>query len=404
MVWRGEWTGWIGRPHFQLMTPRTHVPLAWRNMLADRKRLIRSVSGIGFAVLLMLLQLGFRVAFIDSSLEILRNLDGDIFIVSATKFRFGRKDPFPRRYLYASRGVEGVQSARPIYGEWMNSFWKNPQTKKTHIIQVLAFDPDQPVFLFPEVKQHLDALRQPDTALFDTRGRDFVGQADDGTVSELARRRIRVVGTFALGPDFITDGTVITSDRTFLDLFSASSNSDELTDVEIGVVKVRPGFSIENVQASLRNALPKGVAVLTRDQLFELEKKFQNDVSPVGPIFMLGTAIGFVVGMVISYQILYTDLSDQIPQYATLKAMGYENSYLVRVVLQQAFFYAVVGFIPAWLVGIGLFHAAAEVMLVPMRMSLAIALGCFVLTVAMCILSGVFAVRRVMAANPADLF
>ena len=150
--------------------------------------------------------------------------------------------------------------------------------------------------------------------------------------------------------------------------------------------------------------MPTGVAVLTRDQLLALEERFQNDVSPVGPIFMLGTAIGFIVGMVISYQILYTDLSDQIPQYATLKAMGYENSYLVRVVLQQAFFYAVVGFVPAWLAGIALYHAAAEVMLVPMRMSLSITFGCFALTVVMCVLSGVFAVRRVMAANPADLF
>ena len=399
-----EWTEWLARLPRQLTLPHAHVPLAWRNMLADRRRLLRSVSGIGFAVLLMLLQLGFRVAFIDSSLEILRNLDGDIFIVSATKFRFGRKDPFPRRYLYASRGVEGVQSARPVYGEWMSSFWKNPQTLKTHIIQVLAFEPDQPVFLFLEVKQHLEELRQPDTALFDTRGRDFVGHAENGTVSELAKRRIRVVGTFKLGPDFITDGTLITSDRTFLDLFSASSNSDELTDVEVGVVKVRPGFSIGKVQAALRNALPAGVSVLTRGQLFALETKFQNDVSPVGPIFMLGTAIGFIVGMVISYQILYTDLSDQIPQYATLRAMGYENSYLVRVVLQQAFFYAVVGFVPAWLAGIALFHFVAEVMLVPMRMSLPIAFSCFALTVVMCVLSGIFAVRRVVAANPADLF
>lgn len=394
---------WSGRVVW-LAPFRGHVPLAWRNMMADRRRLVRSISGIGFAVLLMQLQLGFRVGFLDSALQILRNLDGDIFIVSSTKFRFGRKDPFPRRDLYAARGVVGVEWARPIYGEWMSSFWKNPQTQKTHLVQVLAFDPDQPVFLFPEVGAHLKELRQPDTALFDTRGRPFVGGADDGIVSELARRRIRIVGTFALGPDFTTDGTLITSDRTFLNLFSSTWHRDELTDVEVGVIKVGSGSSVSEVRARLQEALPKGVSILTREQLFALETKFQNDVSPVGPIFLLGTAIGFIVGMVIAYQILYTDISDQVSQYATLKAMGYEDSYLIGIVLQQSFFYAAVGFIPAWLVASALYRLVGDIMLIPMQMSLTIAFGTFALTVFMCVLSGIFAIKRVIAANPADLF
>ena len=167
---------------------KSEVPLALRNILADKRRFVRSSSGIAFAVLLMLLQLGFRGAFIDSALAVFQKIDGDIFLTSATKFRFGRKDPFSRRQLYAARGVEGVESARPIYAEWTTSIWKNPQTRKTYTAQVLAFDPDQPVFLFPEVAEHLEELRQPNTALFDNRARRFMGVADAGTMTELSLR------------------------------------------------------------------------------------------------------------------------------------------------------------------------------------------------------------------------
>src|SRR5579871_6238578 len=81
------------------------VPLAWRNLSSDKSRLLRAISGISFAVLLIMIQLGFREAFLDSALAIIRNIDGDIFITSATKFRFGRKDAFSYRMVYAARAV-----------------------------------------------------------------------------------------------------------------------------------------------------------------------------------------------------------------------------------------------------------------------------------------------------------
>lgn len=228
----------------------TAIALAWHNLLADKRRLIRSTGGIAFAALLMLLQVGFRGAYLESALEVINRIDGDIFITSATKFRFGRKDPFSRRQLYAARGVDGVEWARPIYGEWMASAWKNPQTRKIYNVQVLAFDPDQPVFLFPDVDAHLQDLKLLDTALYDQRARRLLGSATAGTLTELARREIRVVGTFALGPDFTTDGTVITSDRTFQKFFATHALAPgELADVEFGVVKISPRLQGRGCQA-----------------------------------------------------------------------------------------------------------------------------------------------------------
>jgi putative ABC transport system permease protein len=150
--------------------------------------------------------------------------------------------------------------------------------------------------------------------------------------------------------------------------------------------------------------LPAGVVVRTKAELLELETKFQNNVSPVGPIFTLGTAIGFIVGIMITYQILYTDLSDQLPQYATLKAMGYADAYLMRVVIEQATFYGLVGFVPALVCGVMLYWVIGEIALLPLRMSAGIVLGTLVLTVGMCVLSGLLVVRRVLAVDPAEVF
>jgi putative ABC transport system permease protein len=400
------WRGLVGgvRDHRRdlALAPRG-VPLAWRNIWADKRRLMRSCSAIGFAVLLMLVQLGLRGAFLDSALEIVRDIDGDIVLASSTKFRVGRKDAFSRRHLYAARAVPGVATARPIYGEWMTSIWKNPEDHKGFAVRVLAFDPDQPVFLIPEINARLEQLKQPDAVMVDSRARRFLGRAAAGSETELSRRAVRVVGTFALGPDFTTDGTVVMSDRNFLKFFSDRGEGD-LADVELGVIKLLPGHDVERVQADLRRALPGSMAVLTKPELVDLETEFQSTVSPVGPIFTLGTAIGFIVGMLISYQVLYTDLSDHRAQYATLKAMGYENGYLVRVVVAQSAFYALVGFVPAWILGILLFAVVGELALLPLTMTPALTMWSLTLTLGMCIVSGLVAVRRVASADPADVF
>jgi putative ABC transport system permease protein len=380
------------------------VPLAWRNICADKPRLARSCGAIGFAVLLMLVQLGLRGAFLDSALEIVRDIDGDIVLMSSAKSRVGRKDAFSRRQLYEAHAVPGVATARPIYGEWMNSIWKNPEDHKSYAVRVLAFDPDQPVFLIPEINARLEQLKQPDTVIVDSRARRFLGRATAGAETELSRRAVHVVGTFALGPDFTTDGTVVMSDRNFLKFFADPRRQGDLADVELGVIKVLPGHAVDDVEAALRRALPSSITVLSKPELLEFETGFQSTVSPVGPIFSLGTAIGFIVGMMISYQVLYTDLSDHRAQYATLKAMGYENGYLVRMVVAQSAFHALVAFAPAWLLGTLLFAVVGELALLPLRMTVGLSLLSLALTVAMCVLSGLVAVRRVVSADPAEVF
>ena len=381
------------------------VPLARRNLLANTPRLIRSVSGIAFAVLLMIVELGFRDSFLESMIMNVRAVDADIMLTSSAKYQVDRISPFSRRQLYEARGVPGVASARPIYIDRIAPVWKNPQDHQLFRITAYGFDPDQPVFLFPVATAKLEALRQPDTVMVDHRARTFLGEADEGTETELARRQIRVVGTFELGPNFYSDGNVIMSDRNFFKFFGARGSTDnDLPDIEIGAVKVLPGFKVSDVKASLRAALPPNVVVLTKAELVDEENQYNAKVSPVGPIFAIGTIIGFAVGMMISYQILFSELSDQRSQYATLKAMGYRNSYLVKVVLQQAVFYALIGYVPAWILSFLALRGIGQLVLLPVGISFALTVTSLAMTVVMCTVSALIAVRRVISADPAELF
>jgi putative ABC transport system permease protein len=391
-------------PHsLSAMENSSAVPLAWRNLVSNKPRLLRSLAGIAFATLLMMTEIAFYNGFVGSNLLPIRSLDGDIMLVGSTKYEFARSAPLSRRQLYQARSMPGVASVRPLYVKRL-ALWRNPQNLKLFDVQVFAFDPDQPVFLLPELNAYLDDLRQPDTVIVDRRARTHVGVANTGTETELTYRGIRVVGTFWLGPNFSAHGTVLMSDWTFLKVFgSGTSNFDDLANLDIAVVKLQAGENVSSVQEALRSIMPDNVATLTKSELIDRESKFVAQFLPVGPVFGIGTLVGFAVGMLISYQILFSELSDQLPQYATLTAMGYQGGYLIKIVLQQAFLYAILGYVPAWMLCYPIFHLMSDMALIPMTLSVELTAISFAFTVAMCIGAALIAVRRVIAADPAEL-
>jgi len=379
------------------------VPLAWRNLIANKRRLARSSAGIGFAVLLMLVQLGFERGFFDASLATVRQLDGDLFVMSAGKYRFGSSDPFAPGDLIAARRVAGVAAVSPLYASWQGFFWQPPGEDQPYLVQVFAFEPDHPAFQLPEIRAASARLTQADAVIVDRRARGFLGMASGAGDARLNGHVVHIVGSFAQGPDFMSDGTVMMSAATFAHLLPGNRAAAAMP-VEFGIVTLRPGADPAGVRRALQAALPADLRVLTKPQLVAFERNFQADLSSAGPIFWLGTLVGFVVGMLISYQIIYTDLSDQLPQYATLKGMGYRSGYLVRVVLAQAALSALAGFVPAWLLCLVVYRAIGALALLPLHMTLSLTALSFALTLGMCLLSALLAIRRVIAADPAEIF
>ncbi|MGA8400374.1 MAG: FtsX-like permease family protein [Stellaceae bacterium] len=378
------------------------VPLAWRNLIADKWRLVRASAGIAFAVLLMLVQLGFEQSFFVASLSAVAQLDGDLFVQNASKYRFGTRNPFASKDLETIKSVPGIATAAPLYADWTDFFWTSPIDNKPHLVRVFAFGPDAPaVFSIPGIVSQQALLKADDTVLIDSRSRRFLGMDGNVTEAKLNGETMHVAGKFELGPDFMSDGTVVMNNRTFAKFFRTVPAG---MPVETAVIKVQSGQNPGDVQTRLRATLPATLRVFTKAELVQFESDFQAKLSSAAPIFWLGALVGFVVGTLISYQIIYTELSDRLPQYATLKGIGYSNGYLTGSVMRQALLTGIAGYVPAWLLCLAVYRVVGHIALLPLQMTWQLTVISLALTLGMCLLAGAIALRRVLTADPAEIF
>jgi putative ABC transport system permease protein len=394
------------------MTTRT--PLAWLNLTHDRRRFALSLAGVGFAVVLMFIEMGFYNALLDATVALIDRFDADLVLVSASKTSLQALGTVPRRRLAQARGVAGVESVRPLYLERIRSVWHRPRDGR-RVVRVLGVDPDEPALSFDELHQHADALRLPNRVLFDRAARPDFGRPDRHTDgAELAGRDVRLAGTFRLGTDFVNEGNVLLGAPAFAHFFPVPGGS-ALRRVEVGLIRLAPGADPEQVRARLNEALRAGVRTarnaggddveaVTVGELRDRERAFWRTSTPVGFVFGLGLGMGLIVGVVICYQVLATDVADHLPEFATLKAMGYGDAYLGGVVLRQALWLAAVGFVPGAALSGLLYWLLGELTGLPLRLTLLRAGLVLLLTVVMCGLSGLLTLRKVRTADPADLF
>ncbi|MEM9264222.1 MAG: ABC transporter permease DevC [Cyanobacteria bacterium P01_F01_bin.13] len=385
------------------------IPLAWLNLTHDRRRFATSLAGVGFAVLLMFMFNGFMNALYDSQLQLLNRFNGEIIMVNRLRSNMFVPRAFARRRLYQVRAFEGVQAAYAIYISEVN--WKNPENRKSRGVRVIAINPDEPVLNIPEIETYRQVLKLPETALMDTKSRAEVGPVEAGVVSELADRRIRLVGTFTMGTDFASgNGNLLMSDQNFLRYFADRGPEEDkrsFATADIGVVKLEPGTNVGRLVDTLRENLPNDVLVMARDGdngFVIRERKYWQENSNIGFVFSLLTSMGFFVGIILVYQILYTDVADHWAEYATLKAMGYKNAYLLGVVMQEALVLSVLGFIPGVLVSQLLYTAAGNATGLFFQMTPERIVNLLIATFIMCLVSGAIAVRKVQTTDPADVF
>lgn len=380
------------------------TPLGWLQLRHDRGRFLVAVAGIAFADLLMFMQLGFQAALYNSNTRLNRSFKADVVLISPKALNLQNLSTFPRRRLLQALDVPGVEEAQGLYIRTVT--WRNPQTLRSATVQVLGFDPDADVLRLPEVMAQADRLKLPDTVLFDRGARGQYKQAiarvDRGerVTSEIERRTITVEGLFHLGASFGADATLMASDQTFLRMFPRVSAGS----VSVGLLTLAPGQPSGPVVTALQRHLPDDVRVLSDADFVQFEENYWRVASPVGFIFGLGTAMAFAVGVVIVYQVLSADVNAHLQEYATFKAMGFRNRYLLVVVVEQALILAALGFVPGALMPLWLYAVAAKATSLPIAMTAGRAATVFVLTLVMCLASGAIATRRLQAADPAELF
>ena len=385
------------------------TPLAWRQLMKEKTRLVVAVAGITFADMLIFIQMGFESALFDSAIQPHRNLQADLVLINPQFQTLFSVKSFSRERLYQALSYNGVKSVSSIYIS--TGQWRNPQTKMDRSILVWGVDPAAPGLKFPELQAKKDDLKQLNQVVFDEASRPEYGEigsifrATGKFNAELSGKNVSVKGLFQNGASFAADGNVVTSDSTFLQLFP-TRKADQ---IEVGLITLQPGADIEKVKAQLQIGLnpdPKNpfVEVGTPETFAQKEKTYWANGTGIGFIFSLGVIVGFIVGIVIVYQVLYSDVSDHLPEYATLKAMGYTDNYLLRVLLQEALFLAALGYLPAFFLSFGLYQVTFAATLLPIYMKVDRAINVFFLTVIMCTVSGAIAMRKLRSADPADIF
>ena len=380
------------------------IPLAWLLLTRQPVRLAIALAGISFAGILMFMQLGFRDGLFDASVTIHRLFDADLVLTSPRSMSSISMAGFPERRLIQTLADPEVADVSPVH--WNFVLWRNPETITTRSILALGFEPSDPLLIDPLVQKQSSFLRQKGRVLFDERSRNEFGPVAEWfrsgkTVdSEVAGVRLRVAGLVQLGPSFGADGNMIISRETFRSIIPNSSRGS----IELGLIRLIPGSDPILVADRLKEQLPNDITIFTKEQFIEFEKNYWRSSTAIGFIFTLGAAMGFVVGCVIVYQILYGDVSDHLAEYATLMAMGYRLKDLLAVVAREGLLLALIGYLPAYAAGEGLYALIRTSTKLPVAMEFNRAFLVLSMILVMCLGSALLAMRKLVDADPAEIF
>lgn len=379
------------------------TPLAWNNLTHDVKRLLVATAGVGFAVILMFMELGFWGALLESTVQILRRADGEIFLVGTGHYSLISGERFDARALQRAQQVAGVTSAKPIYMEGMGGLLRSGESV-SRPIRVIAVDWADSPLRIGDPAETAAAISSPRAALADSQSRSKY-QLTSGGPFFLNDTPLFIAGHFELGIDFSTDGNLLMSSGSFAEYFPFRTGSgDPLQRVDIGVVKLAPRANVKTVLAELNQVLAPGVVAYSRDELIGREKFFWQTNAPLGYIFMVGAIMGFIVGVVICYQIIYSDINDHMREFATLKAMGYRAPFFRGLVFRQSLYMAGLGFVPGLAVSWVGYELIRNVTGLTLHLDLTTAVTVFLATATMCSISGYLAVGKLLSSDPAELF
>jgi putative ABC transport system permease protein len=385
------------------------VGMAWSNLRHRPRRTLSAIAGLAFAILLIFLQLGFIGSAEESACLVPEHLDFDLLIVSSQFVDMNRPGWFSRHRVDQAENAPGVERAVGVYVGLLK--YRNPQAQNAgdragirRNMTVLGVNAHQHVFRLdrlPDMAHLQTQLVQPDAILFDLGSRDQFVIPDGTEDAELGGEKVRVVGTFTMGTGFGADGVAVLGQETFCRLTQRDADT-----INLGLVRLRSDtdYSAQDVQAFLRQTLPDDVRVWTRDEIRNRLQRHWVWQMPIGIIFVFGTCVALVVGVVFGYQVVSSDVSNRLKEFATLKALGYTNGHLTTTVVLQAQTLSVVAYVLALGLALGGYELLQWQAKIPMGMDVTRGVGVFVASLVMCSLAAWLALGRVKTADPANLF
>jgi putative ABC transport system permease protein len=378
--------------------PTVKVPLAWRILTYDKRRTALALIGIFMAILLVFVELGFFYAVPRGGLLLYDNMRFDLLLASDQYEYQAQPGTFPLPRLDRVRGSPHVQQATPIYFGFAK--WKDGEGGVWPDVFVIGFDPASHVFLRDSITRQLGVIERTDTVLVDSATRPMFGPLTTGRVVEIGDRKVTIGGQYELGTGFMGLGVALASAPNFARLFPGRG----LDIVNLGAIQLKPGVDPNRAASDLRQAIGPNARIFTHKELEDHETAYWTTRTSVGIIFGSGLLISFVVGIMIVYQIVSTQVTRQLPQFATLKAIGYPDRSLVVTVAAMSLLIVAAGFLPALGAALGLYSIIRQKTLLPVEMSETRLAVVFAAALLMASISALLSVGSLRRADPADVF
>lgn len=387
-----------------LQTLFGRLPIGWLQLVHNRTRMAAAIAGVAFANVLVFVQLGMLGALEETIVASYAPLRADIIVAPDDAETLTDGSQVARSAVWRVLAVPGVAAAAPLHVAKLD--FTRPDGAIASL-QVYGIAPEAEAFVAPAMQDDLARLRLRDTALLDvaTRGLDPQALRTIGPerpyAFEVNGLTLSAIGTITLGGGFTADGALVVSDQTFLRLYGQRISGAPSR----VLLRVEPGADVAQVARAVAAQLAgEPVVVQTLDAAIEADLSYQTTQRPVGLIFGFGTAIGVLVGIVIVYQVLSTDVADHLREYATLKAMGYGHPFFLGIVFEEALVLGILGFLPGFAFAAGIYAVMAQATGLPVEMTALRAFAVFFGTIAACAISGAIATRRLAGADPAELF
>ena len=418
--------------------------IARKNLFEDIPRFLVAQAGIVFAVSLVTIQVGILQGFTRGTALLIDQSKADIWVSSADMVQLELTSPLPLEQLLQARKVSGVAIAEALVvssSRWRTPDKSVPPTKRITPVRIFGFNPNGQLFAPQPVTQGtLRALTEPYTVIVDESNQQSLNLKQMGAVGTIASLKAKLVGT-TKGTQSIASSTYVFTSLESAKAYAQSGISPEVncrlengnirctseydtTSTAIGVdnlsplppqklsatdpisyilVKAAPNQNIQALKQSLEKAMP-GTRAFTRSEMSQQTRDFWQKRTGVGFVLGLGATVGVIVGMVIVSQILYSSVSDHLKEFGTLKAMGASDWVIYGVILEQALWMAVLGYIPGILLclGLGTWTLATQgiiILITPLTAG-----GVFLVTVSMCVGSALFAIQKVTHVDPAIVF
>jgi len=373
------------------------VTVAAANLLEHRLRLAAALSGIAVALFLLIMQISVLDAARAEVTLLFDDLNFDIVIVPDTYQFLLSFDTVDRIVLDIARATGDVADTFGLNVGVVH--WIQLPSKQMAYNFLIGLDDPGTFVRDREIRDGWPSLTTPQSILADRYSQPSVGPVTVGTNVEINGERLTVTGQFKLGLFFYAEGAAIVRNNNFTRLDGRDPHS-----ISMGLIRLNRGVSPAKAKADLIRALPSDTLVFTRSELLDSERAYFLSTKPIGIMIYISMMIACLVAVVIIVQVLSTEVSNRMKEYAVLKAMGANVAFVYGIGLAQAAILGLGGLLPAALLGMLVLGFIQHETHLPTAVGFSLTVQMVAITLILAGAASAAIVRRVHSANPAELF